>query len=199
MNYQSEEEYNAAMGAQAAAEAEHYAYAAEAEHHQKMEQYSELTPRSIVALFQTTKEERQSFALSLISEIESGNLDPLKVHLQVKCMEDIIKLLNSNTIYKSAVLEAAEKYGQKSFDYQNSKVEIKETGVKYDYSKCNDPEWELLEQQCLSFSEGLKQREAFLKTVPGKGLEILNGITGELVTIYPPAKSSTTSIAITLK
>jgi hypothetical protein len=94
---------------------------------------NELTTTSILALFETNKEQRQSFALSLVDEIEQGNVNPLKVHLQIKCMEDIIKLLNSNTIYKKAVLEEAEKQGQKSFEYQNAKVEIKETGVKYDF------------------------------------------------------------------
>jgi hypothetical protein len=158
---------------------------------------NELTTTSILALFQTTKEERQSFALALINEIESGNVDPLKVHLQVKCMEDIIKLLNSNTVYKTAVLDAAEKHGQKSFDYQNSKVEIKETGVKYDYSQCGDPVLKELLDRKEDIDIILKGRETFLKTVPEKGMELK--IDDEIVTVYPPSKSSTTSIAVTLK
>lgn len=160
---------------------------------------NELTTTSILALFQTNKEERQSFTLSLINEIESGNVDPLKIHLQVKCMEDIIKLLNSNTIYKKAVLDAAEKQGEKSFAYNNSKFEIKETGVKYDYSNCGDTVWQMLEQKCSSAAEDLKQRETFLKTVPSKGMQVLDEQTGEMITVYPPSKSSTTSVAVTLK
>lgn len=159
---------------------------------------NELTTTSILALFQTSKEERQSFTLSLINEIEQGSVDPLKIHLQVKCMEDIIKLLNSNTVYKKLVLEAAEKYGQKSFDYQNSKVEIKETGTKYDFDKCADPVYQMLSQRAESAAADLKQRETFLKTVPSKGIELITD-DGEAVTVYPPSKSSTTSIAVTLK
>jgi hypothetical protein len=158
---------------------------------------NELTTTSILALFETNKEQRQSFTLALIDEIEQGNVDPLKVHLQVKCMEDIIKLLNSNTVYKKAILEAAEKHGEKSFTYQNAKVEIKETGVKYDFSQCGDPEYQMLEQRAESTATDLKQRADFLKTVSPKGMELK--IDDEVVTVYPPSKSSTTSIAITLK
>jgi len=160
---------------------------------------NELTTTSILALFQTNKEERQSFALDLVSKIEQGEVDPLKIHLQVKAMEDIIKLLNDNTIYKKSILDAAEKYGQKSFTFQNAKVEIKEVGTKYDFSKCNDTEWDLYDQRLLSAKEDLKQRETFLKTIPVKGLEIVDKVSGEMATIYPPSKSSTTSIAVTLK
>lgn len=159
----------------------------------------DLTTTSILALFQTTKEERQSFTLDLINKIENGEADPLKIHLQVKCMEEIIKLLNSNTIYKQAILAAAEKYGQKSFEFMNSKVEIKEMGTKYDFEKCNDKEWEFLDATAKADANNLKERETFLKTVPAKGLEIVDKFTGEMVTIYPPSKSSTTSIAVTLK
>lgn len=160
---------------------------------------NELTTTSILSLFETNKEQRQSFALGVIDALEQGEVDPLKVHLQVKCMEDIIKLLNSNTIYKKAVLEAAERNGQKSFEYMNSKVEIKEMGTRYDYSKCGDTVWQMLEQKSSSAVEELKQRETFLKTVPSKGMQVLDEGTGEMITVYPPSKSSTTSVAITLK
>lgn len=160
---------------------------------------NELTTTSILSLFETNKEQRQSFALGIVEALENGEVDALKIHLQVKCMEDIIKLLNSNTIYKKSVLDAAEKQGQKSFEYMNSKVEIKEAGVRYDFEKCNDKEWEVLDANNRSAQYHLKEREKFLMTIPAKGLEIVDTFTGEMVTIYPPAKSSTTTVAITLK
>jgi len=159
----------------------------------------DLTTTSILALFETNKEQRQSFALDLVSKIEQGEVDPLKIHLQVKAMEDIIKLLNDNTIYKKAILEEAQKHEGRSFIYQNAKVEIKEVGTKYDFTKCGDVEWELLDQQVTSSTFYKKERETFLKTVPAKGLELINKLTGEVFTVYPPSKSSTTSIAVTLK
>jgi len=160
---------------------------------------NDLTTTSILALFETNKEQRQSFALDLVSKIESGEVDPLKIHLQIKCVQDIIKLLDDNTIYKSSVLEAAEKYGQKSFAFQNAKIEIKETGVRYDFSKCGDTVWEMHDSQLSGLKDTIKKRELFLKSAPEKGVEIVDELSGELITVYPPSKSSTTSIAVTLK
>src|SRR5262245_215817 len=132
-------------------------------HFKKTIMTNELTTTSILALFETTKKERESFTLSLINQIESGDVDPLKIHLQIKCMEDIIKLLNSNTIYKKMLLEAAERYGKKSFEYQNAKVEIKEVGTRYDFSKCNDPKYLSLSKVAEANELSLKERETFLK------------------------------------
>lgn len=160
---------------------------------------NDLMPTSIVALFETTKTERQSFVTVIVDALTEGNADPLKVHLQVKCMEDVIKLLNSNTVYKSQVLEAAEKQGQKTFEFHSAKFEIKEVGVKYDYSKCEDEEMNSLLEMQETVSKQIKEREAFLKTVPAKGLQIVIEGTGEVATVYPPSKSSTTSVAVTLK
>jgi hypothetical protein len=159
----------------------------------------ELSTTSILSLFETSKEQRQTFALGVVNALQEGQADPLKIHLQVKCMEDIIKLLNGNTVYKSAVLDAAGTYGQKSFDFQNSKVEIKETGVKYDFSKCEDLALIELHRQQAELDAKVKARETMLKTIPLKGMIITDEETGDTYTVYPPSKSSTTSVAITLK
>lgn len=159
----------------------------------------ELSTTSILSLFETNKDQRQSFALGVVTALDNGEVDPLKVHLQVKCMEDIIKLLNSNTNYKKSVLEAAETYGQKSFEFQNSKVEIKEVGTKYDFSQCSDPVLVTLHEQQKEIGEAVKARETMLKTVTAKGMIITDETTGETFTVYPPSKSSSTSVAVTLK
>lgn len=159
----------------------------------------ELTTTSILALFQTDKAQRESFVMDLVSRLESGAVDPLTIHLQAKSMEDVVKLLNANTRYKTAVLEAAQAYGQKSFQFHNAKVEIKETGVKYDYSKCEDPVLNDLLARQAELDDQLKNRQELLKTVSEKGLVITDPETGETYTVYPPAKSSSTNVAITLK
>jgi hypothetical protein len=160
---------------------------------------SELTTTSLLALFETNKEQRMDFVLRVIDALDSGTVDPLKIHLQVKCMEGIVKGLNENTVYKSHVLDAAEKQGQKSFEFHNSKMEIKEVGVKYDFSKCEDVGLNAMYEKQVQLSEAIKQRETLLKSVPAKGMTITDEDTGETYTVYPPAKSSTTSVAVTLK
>lgn len=164
-----------------------------------MEQQLEMTATSVLSLFETTKEQRMTFVMSVIDQIQAGNVDPLKVHLHVKMMEETIKQLNANSIYKTSILEAAEKYGEKSFSFGNAKVEIKEVGVKYDFSKTEDVTLLSMYKQQEELEAKIKARETMLKAVDGKGMIVTDQDSGETFTVYPPAKSSTTSIAVTLK
>jgi len=168
-----------------------------------------LSTTSILALFETDKAQRISFAQDIINRIENGEIEPLKVHLQLKMMENIIEILtdrNEKTNkswelakkYHKLLLEVAEK-NPKKFDMFNASFETKETGVKYDYSLCGDPViTELLAKQ-KRIDEQVKERQAFLKTLPAKGMTVVIEETGEAVDFFPPAKSSTTSLTVSLK
>lgn len=161
-----------------------------------METNTEISATSVLSMLETTKEQRTSFVNQVIERIEEGSVSPLTIHLQVKCTEDLLKQLKDNPTYKAAVLEASEKMG-KSFTHHNGKFEIKEMGTKYDYSQCNDAEYNALIADKMVLDEKLKQREAFLKNTPPHGIEVRRD--DELVTIFPPSKSSTTAVAVTLK
>jgi hypothetical protein len=151
-----------------------------------------------MAAFAVSKANREELAIQIVEAIDAGELNPLQIHYQVKAMEDFIKVLTANTRYKDAILTEGMKHG-KSFEFNGSKMEIKETGVKYDYSKCGDPEWDQYESKINSLKESQKDREKFLKSMPVDGIEIVNHDSGEVLRIYPPVKTSTTSIAVTLK
>ena len=149
-----------------------------------------------LSIFETTKAERQEFAQSVIKGIKDGLSDPLKVHYQVKCMEDIIKNITNDAEYKSMTLDEAAKYG-KTFDHYNAKFEVKEMGVKYDYSVCNDPVYNKLKAQLTVLEDEVKAREKYLKAIPTTGVETL--LEDEVITLYPPNKTSTTTITVNLK
>lgn len=163
---------------------------------------------SYLAAFETTKEQRKSFVNDLLNSIDSGSVDPLRVHLHLKAIEDIIKQLtsldektNKNAEaakkYRAHLLGAAEKYGNK-FQLFNAEFAIKETGSKYDFSQCNDNELSELHNQQEALTDKIKEREKFLKSVPVQGMDHVDS-NGEVLTLYPPSKSSTTSIVVTLK
>ena len=158
----------------------------------------ELTTTSILKLFETTKSQRESFVADLVQRLDYGLIDPLEVHLQVKCMEDIVKGITSNAEYKKSILDASQGHG-KSFQMHNAKFEVKEVGVKYDFSQCSDPVLSRLHQQQAEIDKAVKDRETMLKTIQPSGMIITDEETGETITIYPPSKSSTTSVAVTLK
>jgi len=149
-------------------------------------------------IFETTKEQRTEFTYQLIERLNAGELDPLKTHLQVKALEDMLETLKANKDYKDAVLQAAVLNG-KDFEYMSAKFNIREVGVKYDYTKCESPAYEEILTEYNSAAKAKKDMEEFLKKVPHSGLDIINGVTGEVTKVYPPAKSSTTSVAVSLK
>ena len=151
---------------------------------------------SNLELFQTTKAQRSDFVEQIVANIGEGNANPLRIHLQVKCLEDLIKQLTSSKEYKSYLLDEAGKYG-KSFEFQNAKFETKEMGVKYDYSNCGDPIYDSLALQVEELTEALKNREKFLKALPLEGQDIL--VDDEVIRVYPPSKSSTTTVSVNFK
>jgi hypothetical protein len=146
----------------------------------------------------TTKEQRTEFTYQLIERLNAGELDPLKTHLQVKALEDMLETLKSNKDYKDTVLQAAVLNG-KDFEYMSAKFNIREVGVKYDFSQCGSNDYNDIMVDYNDVIKRKKDMEDFLKKVPHQGLDIINGVTGEVTKVYPPSKSSTTSVAVSLK
>jgi hypothetical protein len=159
---------------------------------------NELTTTNILSLFQTTKEERASFVSDVITRIEEGAADPLKVHLQIKAMEDIVKTLNGNELYKSCLLSAAEKNGRK-FNLYSAEFSIKEAGTSYDFNHCGH--LELLNKLALieTLKGEAKEMQDMLKKLKQEGMLIVDEATGETYKVYPPIKSSTTTVQVVFK
>lgn len=146
----------------------------------------------------TTKEERTQVVREIFQELLEGRINAMELHIRMKCIEEVVKQLTSMPSYKAIVLEDAENRG-KSFQYQNAKVDIREVGVKYDYSGCGHSQLAELYEKQNDINDAIKELEAYLKPLPKSGIQVLITSTGEVETHYPPAKTSTTSVAVTLK
>ena len=146
----------------------------------------------------TTKEERTQVVHEIFRELLEGRINPMELHIRMKCLEEVVKQLTSMPAYKAIVLDDAEKHG-KSFQYHNAKVDIREVGVKYDYSQCGSAELDTMYRQQELIAAEIKELETYHKGLPSSGIQVLNPSTGEVETHYPPAKTSTTSVAVTLK
>lgn len=158
----------------------------------------DITTQGILSLFETTKEQRSTFVADIIERLDNGEIDPIKAHLQIKAMESIVKDLNANEHYKAAVLAAAEKNGRK-FSAFNAEFAIKEMGVKYDYTYCGNTDLLLKQQQLEKLAAEIKELQDFLKKVKPEGVTVVDEETGAVNKFYPPSKSSTTSVVVTLK
>lgn len=154
----------------------------------------EITTLAKIATAPITYVEINNLIHYMKQEILGGDSNPLDVEVQLKAMEECIKQLRSDEDIRDLVLREAEKHG-KSFEWRGAKLSVREVGVKYDWASSGDSEWALLDAQIKELSEKRKAREVFLKSIPEMGT--VSPDTGE--TIYRPAKTSTTSIAVTLK
>jgi hypothetical protein len=158
---------------------------------------------SNLSLLNSTKAERKAFVEEVMIQLEEGNHDPLKFHVNIKNMEGILKAFTDKKDspliaerYSKLLLDEAEKHGKK-FEMYNAAFQVKEAGTKYNYEKCNDPVIASLHAQLAELTEKVKEREKFLQTLPDSGMEVRHG--DELITIYKPSKSSTTTVSVTIK
>lgn len=169
---------------------------------------NELTVQSILSLFETDKAQRLDFARRVLENVTEYGADPIRVNIQLKAMAEIIDTLTNDSDknknreiakeFKKALLEAAEKNG-KNFQMYNATMSVMEAGVRYDYTMCSDPQLNELLYEQERIDAQVKDRQEFLKRLPSGGMEIFDKDSGEVIYIYPPAKSSTTTLKTTLK
>lgn len=143
-----------------------------------------------------TKSEIENQSQEIIAKInDSGEINPLKVATAMKAIETSMGIIKKGI--SEAVLEEAQRHEAKSFDYDGHSLQIREAGARYDYSNCNDPELDRMMVQKNNLEAKIKQRQEWLKAAP-EGATVVDQETGEVYEIYPPEKSSTTAVSITL-
>lgn len=127
-----------------------------------------------------TKADIKEVASNIAERVQGGNINPLLALGQLAAIEEIVK--QAKEAIKPAALTEAEKYengGRVVFGAWNCDYQVKETGVKYDYS--DNARWqELKEQKDLADAE-LKSHEVLLKEMKQY------------------TKTSTTSVQVTLR
>jgi len=126
--------------------------------------------------------------------LETGDI--LEAVENIALMETFIKQIKSNDEFKSYALDEVAKHGKEFKSASGAKIAPMESGITYHFDFCNDP----ILTQLLADQEELEikisDRKAFLKTLPIEGMEIRH--EDELIEIYPPAKTSTSTYKVTL-
>lgn len=154
---------------------------------------NELTVNKIPA----SKEEQAVLSSAMINSVLDGEIDPIKAVVQAKSLVETLTLFLKDKGVNDLVLMEVEKYGKQT-SKDGATIAIKEVGSKWDYSECGDPIYNRLSSQKAEIEEKLKEREALLKATREPRTEV-DEETGEVYTVNPPSKSSTTSYAITFK
>jgi hypothetical protein len=139
-----------------------------------------------------TKAQIGQAACSLVDTLlENGNV--LLAAEGLSAMEAFAKEVKADPRFTEYVREELAKTGGKYTTTSGAKVEIKETGVSYDYT--SNPQWVELNDQVKAAEEKRKALEERLKKIPA-GKMLVDEETGE--TLIGPAKSSKSSYAVTL-
>ena len=154
---------------------------------------NELTVNKIPA----SKEEQSVLSSAIINSVLDGEIDPIKAVVQAKSLVETLTLFLKDKGVNDLVIREVEKYGKQT-SKDGATIAIKEVGSKWDYSECGDPIYNRLSSQKAEIEEKLKEREALLKATKEPRTEV-DEETGEVYTVNPPSKSSTTSYAITFK
>lgn len=128
------------------------------------------------------------------TQIEEGYTNPLEFAIRAKMLIKALEETLSNT--KDLALTEQAKHGRTA-EMFGAVAETFEAGTKYDYASCNDVEWVILKENVERATEMLKAREKWLRTLT-KPENVVDG-NGEIVTITPPLKSSSTTLKVTIK
>jgi hypothetical protein len=143
-----------------------------------------------------TKTDIRTISNNMVADIlNNGNI--IESADAISKMETLIKEIKSTPEWIDYLREEVAKRGASVITPSGTKIELAEVGVKYDYSQCNDDILKSLIEEQDRIELMIKERQTFLKTIPVSGLDIVT-INGELMTIYPPSRSSTSSIKTTI-
>jgi hypothetical protein len=134
------------------------------------------------------------FSRQIIDSLNNGDIEPLKFKVFLKGLETFMD--NIAPTLDQLARDEAERYGEKSFTLMGAKVELREAGVKYDYLLCNYPAYSRAVERVQSATAEKKAAEKLLQSIKSE-TTIVDDVTGEVVTVYPPQKSSKSAVAIT--
>lgn len=147
---------------------------------------------SVLRLMPTTRDELDSFFKKTKNNILSGSINQVEIAVILKGMEEVVKKLRTDPEIEEYILDEVSKHGKKC-NYGGAELSIKDTGVKYDYSVCNDSRWNDLIIDISNLKDKLKERENTLKS---HNEEWVNPETGE--EILPPIRTAKEKVIVTL-
>lgn len=136
-----------------------------------------------------TKSNIDLVAQPIIKNIEDGNSNVLEFQVKAKFLIEVL-----NNALKKTKDDAIKDVQKGTTNYLGAKLEIIETGTKYEYSTNKD--WQELENKIVELKKQQKEIEDLIKIATKKGVAIVNPNTGE--TIMPVVKTSETNLKITL-
>jgi hypothetical protein len=145
----------------------------------------------IKSITDSSKIELEQLAGILFEQSEGFEIE---LYIFAKKLEFLSKAIQE--ISNESALNVAERL--KGTTLFGSEINVRESGVKYDYSKCNYAPYNSLISQKKQIESEQKTMESLLKAI-SKPTTIVDDATGEVLEVKPPLRTSGTSIVLTIK
>lgn len=132
----------------------------------------------------------------MTSRVLDGYVDELETLIMAKKGVELFSQLEKQI---RPIAEDKVKIGKGEI-YTKFGVEVQqaETGVSYDFSYCNDPQWERLNQAFEKAKQAKADREKTLKTFT-KPVDVLDPETGEVSEVRPPLRGGKLGLKLSIK
>jgi len=154
------------------------------------------TALQTLSILPSNKEQVKTFSHMLKDEILAADHDPLKILVQLKVIEKVIAdILKDEEIEYHFLKEFLLYEEEKIIEVNGAKLSQSETGVRYKYEDCGDPEWFDLNDQIEKLTEKRKEREKFLQNIPYES-QFVDPKSGVFIT--RPPKVSKTKVKVQL-
>ena len=139
-----------------------------------------------------SKIEIEKLSTMIAAGVKAGIQEPLDLVVKIEFLKKALDQAKKEIL--DECIDEASKYEKDGASIRGVKIQVKEAGVKYNYS--NTELWNETNREIEDNKQVLKDLETRLKTV--KGTEtIVQPETGEVIELNQPVKTSKTTIAIT--
>ena len=100
---------------------------------------------------------------------------------------------------KDVILNEIDKNGGKEVTAFGVKFTQKEMGVSYDYTVCQDPEYNRLAGEMETLKAKMKEREKYLMGIPAEGIPMVDQETGDCYKVIRPLRRASLGYSVTFK
>ena len=145
----------------------------------------------IKSITESNKTELENLAGLLFEKSEGYEME---LYIFAKKLEFLSKAIQE--ISNETALNEADKL--KGSILYGSEINVRETGVKYDFQKCGYAPYNSIISRKKELESEMKTMEGLLKAI-NKPTEIADEATGDIMTVKPPLRTSGTSIILTIK
>ena len=146
-----------------------------------------------------SKETMQMQSSALIQPIIDGEIDPLRAVAKIRFLSDMLAAALKDDRVKDVILNEIDKNGGKEVTAFGVKFSQKEMGVSYDFSVCQDPEYNRLAGEMETLKAKMKEREKYLMGIPAEGIPMVDQETGDCYKVIRPLRRASLGYSVSFK